>query len=190
VSTAGPNTCGTGADDSSVGSLAWTNPGNITASDNTYATGAGPGTSHYLKATNFGFSIPSGATINGIQVEWERKSTGGGCTDSSVKIVKGGTISGTDQSAGATWSTTESFVSFGGSSNLWGTTWTDTDINASTFGAVLSFTTIGPTTQSVDSCRITITYTAAAGGRIHRVSALAGIAGVGQQCFNPSLAGV
>jgi hypothetical protein len=30
--------------------------------------------SYYLKATNFGFSIPSGSTINGILVEIERKS--------------------------------------------------------------------------------------------------------------------
>lgn len=33
-----------------------------------------PKTSHYLKATNFGFSIPVGATINGILVEIEKKS--------------------------------------------------------------------------------------------------------------------
>ena len=32
--------------------------------------------SHYLKATNFGFSILSGSTINGIEVEIEQKRTG------------------------------------------------------------------------------------------------------------------
>lgn len=32
--------------------------------------------SHYLKATNFGFSIPAGATINGILVEIERRKYG------------------------------------------------------------------------------------------------------------------
>ena len=33
-----------------------------------------PTISHYLKATNFGFSIPSGATIDGIVVEIERST--------------------------------------------------------------------------------------------------------------------
>lgn len=40
--------------------------------------------SHYLKATNFGFAIPSGATINGINVEIKRRfntTTGGGDVD-------------------------------------------------------------------------------------------------------------
>jgi len=38
-----------------------------------YGTGLSTIISHYLKATNFGFSIPSGATINGIFVEVEVK---------------------------------------------------------------------------------------------------------------------
>lgn len=79
ASTLGPNGTGTGADDASVGTITWSNPGNITASDNTYATnltGCITSVSHYLKATNFGFSVPAGATITGITVEIERKGTG------------------------------------------------------------------------------------------------------------------
>ena len=63
----GPNFPGTGADDASIGALAWTSPGNILADDGNYAT-ATPGFSqvtHYLEATGFAFSIPVGATING-----------------------------------------------------------------------------------------------------------------------------
>ena len=75
---------GTTADDSAVGTIVWTNPNNSKVSDNVYAivTNANCGipTSHYLKATNFGFSIPAGATINGIVVEIEKKHSGGaGC---------------------------------------------------------------------------------------------------------------
>lgn len=166
----GPNTTGTGADDSSIGTTAWTNPTNITASDDTYATGVvtfGVPT-HYLKATNFGFSIPSGATIDGIVVEWERKATtnrGGGVLDNAVRIVKGGTIGSTDKSSAAAWSTGESFISYGSSSDLWGESWTDADINGSTFGAVISAkTNSAGGTGFVDSCRITVYYTDAAGG--------------------------
>jgi hypothetical protein len=71
---------GTMVDDATVGTVAWTNPTNAGASDNSYATIGTSGrcgvfTGHYLKATNFGFSIPVGATITGILVEIERKQT-------------------------------------------------------------------------------------------------------------------
>ena len=59
---------------------AWSNPGNITASDNSYATaqkaGGTGGSIQYLKASSFGFSIDSGATIDGIEVLIERKDGG------------------------------------------------------------------------------------------------------------------
>jgi len=66
---------GTLADDAAVGAVAWTNPGNAASSDNAYAVFSTSGVqqSHYLKATNFGFSIPAGATIDGVAVSIERK---------------------------------------------------------------------------------------------------------------------
>ncbi len=87
--TAGPTSPGTGADDAAIGTRTWSNPGNITSSNNTYATatssGGGNSTTHYLKATNFGFSIPSGATIDGITVGIERKGTTTGGAGNWVK---------------------------------------------------------------------------------------------------------
>ena len=56
-------------------SMNWSGAGNILSSDNVDASVA-PGTgavySNYLVAKNFGFSIPSGATIDGIIVKIER----------------------------------------------------------------------------------------------------------------------
>lgn len=50
--------------------------------------GAGAAYSHYLKATNFGFSIPAGATINGILVEIEKKEIyDGGLREYSPALV-------------------------------------------------------------------------------------------------------
>jgi hypothetical protein len=46
------------------------------------------GQSHYLKATKFGFSIPTGATINGILVEVENKYTGGGTHTAYVDHIR------------------------------------------------------------------------------------------------------
>jgi hypothetical protein len=166
--TQGPLPCGTGADDATVGTIAWTNPGNVTVSDNNYATAVlnALNVSHYLKATNFGFSIPAGATINAITVEWEIKQTAidGDLKDNASRIIKGGTIGSTDKSNAASWPTSDAFRSYG--SDLWGDTWTSTDINASTFGAALSAQEFlsGSCTASIDHCRITVTYTDAVTG--------------------------
>ena len=65
----------TAANNASVGTVAWTNPGNIYTSDNVYATAALGNNivSNYLVASGFNFAIPAGSTINGIAVSVERK---------------------------------------------------------------------------------------------------------------------
>ena len=112
------------ADDATVGTRPWDNPDYAKASDNAYAIATDyndikPSYSHYLKATNFGFSIPSGATINGILVEFERWATGDTAfdyiKDSEIKIVKSdGSIGTTNKADTVThWSTTEAYFSYG-----------------------------------------------------------------------------
>lgn len=59
-------------------------------------------------------------------------------SENSIKIVKGGSITGTEKSTAAALTTSDAYVSYGGASDLWGTTWTPDDINASTFGVVFS----------------------------------------------------
>lgn len=151
-----------------VGSTVWLNTGNASASDNAYAQIVGTtNLSQYLQATNFSFSIPAGVTVNGILVEVEQKSgaTGAGF-ESSVKIVKGGSILGTEKSTNISLSPSDTYRSYGGSADLWGLTWADTDINASTFGVGFSIGNGGKGTGScdVDHIRITVFYTAVAAG--------------------------
>ena len=161
---------GTMVDDATVGTVAWATPDNAKVSDNAYAvalTIAQNVTTHYLKATNFGFSIPLGATINGILVEFERQSVyGSRLKDNSVKIVMSGTISGDDKATATLWTGTDSYESHGGSSDLWGLTWTSTDINAADFGVAISAinTFAGDDNAYIDHIRITVYYTEAAGG--------------------------
>lgn len=161
---------GTMADDATVGTVAWTNPNNAKVSDNVYATAAVAflSVSHYLKATNFGFSIPVGATINGILVEVERKGFDDidFVRDNAIKIVKGGTIGATDKSSLDNWPVSDAYKSYGSSSDLWGETWTPAQINASDFGFVVSVKDVSGESPgaSVDHIRITVYYTAAAGG--------------------------
>jgi len=132
---------GTMADDSAVGSRTWSNPDNAKANDGSYASygiAYGPEYSHYLKATNFGFSIPSGATIDGIKVEIEGKTdadTAG--NDYRVSIVKSdGTVGTTNKGNNTMLESSDTYRTYGGATDLWGETWSDTDINDTDFGVV------------------------------------------------------
>lgn len=167
MASSGPNSGGTFADDATVGTQAWANPDNAASTDNSYAVASrvlSAGISHYLKATNFGFSIPAGATIDGIYVEAEIKSSTTGSCDYNIKIVKGGTISGDDlkRAASTYWPTSDTYVSWGGATALWGLTWSAGDINNSGFGVAIA-AQIGAIYQtcSIDHIRITVYYTAA-----------------------------
>jgi hypothetical protein len=163
MATFGPNIAGTGADLTGVGTITWSSPTSIQADDGTSAQAILSGTtSHYLKATNFGFSIPTGATVNGIWVEWKKNSPGGlRITDTTIKIVKAGSVGGNNNSAGTNWNLA-GYQGYGGFTDLWGLTWSPSDINDSTFGAVMSCSaTSGESsvTANVDACRITVYYT-------------------------------
>src|SRR5690348_10715472 len=84
-----------------AGTTAWTNPANILAVDNSRATItrtiSGTTNSDDLIATGFGFSIPAGATINGIQVDMDQLSINDGVSDRGAKLLKAGAAVGTSQ---------------------------------------------------------------------------------------------
>ncbi len=139
--TAGPNSPGAAFNDVSFGTVAWTNPGNALASDDSYAVAApGGGFTNYLEANNFNLGIPTSAIIDGIEVAIEKRSVGGTVVDGRVRIVKGGVVGATDRSNGAFWATVDTVVTYGGSSDLWGETWTAADVNAGSFGVAISAT--------------------------------------------------
>jgi len=160
----GPNSPGTNANDSSVGTITWTNLDNDKTSNNQYATTGNMdsgNTTVYLKATNFGFAIPAGVVIDGISVSVERKASDANFYDNAIRIVKGGTIGTTDKSSGSAWPTNDGTVTYGGAADLWGQTWTYTDINSANFGFAISAKKVGGNNNkkpSIDWINITITY--------------------------------
>ena len=168
----GPRNPGTMADDNAVGTLTWANPNNAKTSNDVraIATASGFATSHYLKATNFSFTIPADATIDGIFVEIERHAAGasGATIDSAVKIVKSdGSIGSENKAFGGQWPfSPDQIRSYGSSSDLWSEAWTASDINNSNFGVVLSaqITVYNIVwTAQVDHMKITVYYTEATG---------------------------
>ncbi len=162
----GPRNAGAGSNDTSNGSAAtWSSLGNIGAQDgnNVLVTLSGGGVSSYLKANNFGFNVPLGATILGIQVDiWRSASVGSAIKDSEVKIVKAdGSIGSKNQALPSTWSAGNTQQTYGGTSDLWDVkTWQPSEINSPNFGAVIAVTnTAGLSrTAKVDAIQITVTY--------------------------------
>lgn len=175
TSNTAPTFPGTGTDQNPPGwggSPAWTNPGNITKTDQQYAsqTVLGFGQGDWLSATNFGFSIPATATILGIRVDmiFNINQTG---WSPVIQVFKPGGISGTtfvgrlsSQNVVNTYSGDTSFT-WGGPTDLGqanGNTpvsLTPADVNNAGFGVAVAFI-VGNnnTTINVDSMRVTIYY--------------------------------
>jgi hypothetical protein len=165
--TVGPNNGSSFTNDATLGTIDWVNPGNAQTSNNIYATVVLPNfydVSHYLKALGFGFSIPSDSVILGIMltVECHSNVSDGTVMFYSIRLVKGGVISGQDKSTGQMirdgvndWT-----YQLGGATDLWGLSWTPADINASTFGAVISVVQQASASRnvSVDWMAITVYY--------------------------------
>lgn len=151
------------------GSSNWSTPTNIYTSNNAYASNGldGDEVSHWLRATDFGFTIPDGATIDGILVEIERRCNEEYGADYAMKIVKTGTEQGTDHASVTEWPASDTYKSYGSSSDKWGLSWLPGDINSHLFGASISAIYEDDpefrATFYVDHIRITVYYTEPAG---------------------------
>lgn len=145
---------------------AWTNLTNIGTQDSAVASVSIPtgGATQKVKANNFGFNIPSSATINGISVAVVVSSTSGIASQSIVLLKGAGFSVGSKGSVNSPSSLT--LQTFGASNDLWSDTWTPADINSSNFGAYYSMANSGGSTitGNIDYLAITVYYTYSSGG--------------------------
>ncbi len=154
----------TAANDNSVGTVAWTNPNNAKTRDDSHAYieySSGTAVSNYLKLTNFGFNIPSGATIVGVQIKILKYAD----TDTTqiydkyLYLIKSGSISGSNKAkTSEAWELYKYYHNYGSSSDLWGTTLTPSDVNNSNFGLAYSIQ-INNNIACVDHVEMTVFYT-------------------------------
>jgi len=132
---------------------------------------SGPGFTKDLQANNYGFSIPSNATITGIHVALIHAHVFTHPTalnDTVVSLLKGGVPTGANKIGvtgpyNQTVTTTENF---GGTGDLWSTTWTPADINATNFGFNLKMhaTAVGNLDMKIfQGFVITVYYSIASG---------------------------
>jgi hypothetical protein len=157
--------------DASTGAVDFSNETNSFTSDNQRASATAllalfNGTTHYLKVTGFGFSIPSYASICGVVVEIEKRAgglaLGAWIRDDNIRLVKANAVTGTDQGDDATDWGPEAVYTYGGAGNMWGATLTPAEVNASNFGVAISARMHGlaivfPSAQ-IDNIRVTIYY--------------------------------
>lgn len=131
-------------------------------------------TTKYLKCTNYGFTIPVGATILGIRVDLRRLSSANNTIrDNSVRLVRN--VSGTavtqaspDRATATMYTTAYVVEAHGGAADLWSPlVWLPADINSVNFGAAISSirTSGGAATRTVrvDHMPISVSYSMPSG---------------------------
>lgn len=143
-----------------LGATDWSNHANIKASDNSYAVAAlNASSSYWLEASDFGFSIPAGATIDGIEIAWEGKCASGTQGMTCAIVPAAGTPESTP-SGTVTFTTTEAYKTVGGPTDNPGS-FTAADVNAAFRVWIRANFTAGTASISVDHVRVTVYYTAA-----------------------------
>ncbi|MEK7499206.1 MAG: chitobiase/beta-hexosaminidase C-terminal domain-containing protein, partial [Patescibacteria group bacterium] len=119
--------------------------------------------SEEFQLSNFGIAIPDGSTINGITVDVNRKGTSADIQDRNINLTKtAGVQLGTNKAVAADWGTTDGTATYGSGSDVWGTTWSEAEVEASGFGLVVCVQTLAGDANgiaSIDYINITVTYT-------------------------------
>lgn len=150
---------------------AWVSPTNIYTDNAAYAsvTATSFDTSDYstiLKATTFGFAIPTSpepASIQGILVEVEKYHANGDVVDAVVQLTLDGTNQLGDNKADTTthWQDAAAIASYGGATDRWGLNLTASEINATTFGVHFVAQAHSDDADAyVDYIRVTVYYEA------------------------------
>ena len=167
MATAGPNYPATVATEiGPSGDNDWLTPSNVTADDGTEAqitaaTYDAADHSYRLTATNFGFWVPTGSTIDGITVEIDRRCFAGAAQDQEVRLYDStSTLVGDDKQTATAWPASLAIATYGGVADTWTAGFDTTDINSSNFGvALIVLADAANTDIAVDFIRVTVTYT-------------------------------
>lgn len=114
-----------------------------------------------LLVSDFRLSVPAGATIRGIQFDVRRSADALQAVDYSVRALRGGAAVGTDHKKTEPWSADLAYVTFGGPTDLWGTTWAPSDVQAAGFGISIAdkyTATAGNARAYVDYVKATVYF--------------------------------
>lgn len=146
------------------------NPANAFADDNLYAVDNNSGTNSSTSCTanskdkhryyNYGIGIPTGATIQGIEVQLNAKvDSTTGSPRFCVQLSWNGGATWTTTQSTATLSTIEAAYAVGGATNTWGRTWSAGDFSNANFRVRL-VSVAGNTSRdfSLDRVAVRVSY--------------------------------
>lgn len=140
----------------------WLNPTNVTVDSTSVSTVTiDEELSDILRVTNFGFSIPVGAEIIGYMVKVRRyASATTSIQDNTIKLVLSGTESGNNKATSTYWTSTLETKEYGTDIDLWGATYTYSDINNSAFGIDIKVNNpnAGSKTASIEAVWMKVFY--------------------------------
>jgi len=153
------------------GTVAWLTPEDGCADNGAYPSanfnGTGGATSHYLLLSGFGFTIPGGSVIDGVEVVLSRADSTNGdreCRDETISIYDGTAVVGDNKAATTTdWPNAFADATYGGAADDWNAGLTADEVNSAAFGIAISAQTVNGTTGEncfVDGVDVTITYSA------------------------------
>lgn len=144
---------------------AWTisSPGtDLLASDNAQAHYDFNGDTAEFEAYVTGYNIPPDATIVGIEVKVEKTGSGGDSEilDTNITLLKAGVAVGENKASLTPWPPSDSTpFTYGGPSDLWGTSWVPSDFAAINFGLQHGAGSAGLCGGDVDYVKITVYFT-------------------------------
>ena len=128
------------------------------------AQGAGTNTCNFRFNVS-GFAIPITATINGFEFKFIKKrgnSGSGSIVESTIQLYNGTSNIGTNKAIGTAYPTVDTLFTYGGSTDLWGTSLTPTLFNTAGFRVAFSgiITVIsGNVGLDIDYAEATVYYT-------------------------------
>lgn len=163
ASSVGPN------DPANASGTNWKDPSYVYSSDNNRAV-YNKTAQDILAVASFGFSGISGS-VDGIKVEIE----GFGISLSppsgdqiDVALTKNGSGPAGSWEIAVTLpngASSEAYITVGGASDLWRTTWTPSEIQNANFGVLIKDTDILAKPLSIDHVRVTVYFTSSSGQR-------------------------
>lgn len=146
----------------------WTNPTWALTPDNDSASLGASIESQYLELkgyfTDSAYSFPNGATIDGVKANcyWYGNTGSGGKAvwEYSIKLLKGGTVSGDEKGDNNVqlpdgWAMSHDF---GGNSDRWGLALTPSDIRDAGFGIAVSVHTDPGRAAKVNYCQLSVYF--------------------------------
>jgi hypothetical protein len=137
----------------------WATPNNVFTSNNAYAVYNNTSQDD-LCVTNFSIVVPGTATtILGIIVSVEGNGTSATATDRQYRIglTKAGCVLDGARKTGIQMNqTTDTVTPTGNLNDLWGSTWTPADIQAATFGVLISDNDTTAAPLNIDTITVTI----------------------------------